>query len=442
MHDQIWFQEYRKISLLCNHQDTIVYLAEHVKLLDKYVIKQVKKNSISYQQAIMEAKLLQSLQHPCIPTLYDTFESHDFLFLVEQYMEGESLQSICQSEQLSVSTILSFSIQLCNVISYLHSLPNPVLHLDLNPNNIIVMKSRIAVIDFSASLRKADITGNISRYGTVGYAAPEQFNNKKVDERTDLYGIGSTIAYMLDQVIPSEIKVHSREVSELQHIISRCRRQRKIQRYSRVQQVGSLLSQICKRQGGYKKEKELFIAVAGAQSHIGVTHTSLLLCSYLKHHGIECLYAELNSSKSVKYMIAKQKSLNENAVYEYEHIPMLPSMSFDSLKRYQKDFRVIIADYGTLSEENRDEFESSDLRFFVYGGKAYEWPKAEKCIQGLTTLSDTYFLKNFQTAKESKKMSEMIPRKQSFILPYEPDIRKIASKKLNEFFAQLKQLYF
>lgn len=441
MCSQIWFQEYREITVLCNHQDTIVYLAQHVKLLDKFVIKRIKKDSFAYQQAIMEAKLLQSLQHPFIPTLYSVFDEQDALYLVEQYMEGDSLHSICQSEQLPISTILSYSIQLCDLISYLHLLPNPILHLDINPHNIIVNQSRLALIDFSAAIALNDTNRCISRYGTVGFAAPEQFCNKPLDERTDIYGIGSTIKYMLDQNSSSNSKELNREYASLNQIIRKCRRKRRTQRYSRVQQVGSLLSQILERQVGQKKEKELLIAIAGTQSHIGSTHTSLLICSYLIAQKKKCLYAELNNTRAAKYMIMEEQKLNQEAIYEYEHIPILPSVEkLSCLEQYRTKYSVIVVDYGILTSQNMIDFENSDLRFLVYGEKVYELPVTEQCLKSMTSFRNTYFLTNFQTAKESKKLFGVVPKEQCFSLPFEPELsRKFG--KCEAIFSQILHTY-
>ncbi len=442
MCSQIWFQEYREIAVLCNHQDTIVYLAQHVKLLDKFVIKRIKKDSFSYQQAIMEAKLLQSLQHPSIPTLFKVYDEHDALYLVEQYMEGESLHSICQSEHLTISVILSYSIQLCDLITYLHQLPNPVLHLDINPNNIIVNQSRLALIDFSAAIFLSDSNQSISRFGTVGFAAPEQFSNKPIDERTDIYGIGCTIKYMLDQNCTLNSRLYNRECALLSKVIRKCRRKRRTQRYSKVQQVGSLLSQISKEKVGRKKENELLIAIAGTQSHIGATHISLLICSYLINHKKRCLYAEMNESHAAKYLIMKEQKLNQDAIYEYEHIPILPSVEkLSCLGQYHSRYSIIVADYGTLTSHNIADFEHSDLRFLVFGEKVYELPVTEHCLQNMTSFRNTYFLKNFQTAKEGKNLCGLIPKGQCFSFPYESELSRKKSGECDAVFSQILQNY-
>lgn len=442
MCSQIWFQEYREIAVICNHQDTIVYLAQHVKLLDKFVIKRIKKDSLAYQQAIMEAKLLQSLQHPSIPTLFNVFDEQDALYLVEQYMEGDSLHSICQSEHLSISTILSYSIQLCDLISYLHHLPNPVLHLDINPNNIIVNQARLALIDFGAAVVLSDTNRCTSRYGTIGYAAPEQFLSKPIDERTDIYGIGSTIKYMIDQNNSTNSRTQDREYASLNQMIRKCRRKRRALRYSRVQQVGSLLSQMYERQVGRKGEKELLIAVAGTQSHIGSTHTSLCICSYLIAHDKKCLYAEVNDTHAAKHLIMNEWKLSQEAIYEYEQIPILPSVkNLSSLEQYRTRYSVIVVDYGVLTSLNIMEFEKSDLRFLVYGGKVYELPVTQRCLKNVTSYRDTYFLNNFQTAKEGKNFLDMLPKGQCFSLPYEPELSRSKLGKCDELFSQILKTY-
>lgn len=420
MNNQILLQEYRVIELICDHQDTIVYLTQHVMLQGNFILKQISKNSAAYYQALSEAALLRSFQHPYIPKLFATYEEDGYYYLVEEYVEGESLHSICQTEQLSLKTILSYSIQLCDLISYLHSLSEPVLHLDINPHNIIIKNHHLYLIDFGAAIHVVKGNYRASRYGTIGYAAPEQFNQKRLDVRTDIYAIGSTMDFMLTiQDIASYPLEVMKSVKNLEVIIRRCKKERKTQRYSRVQQVGSLLSKLYQKEAKPQEEKELSISVAGAQTHIGTTHVSLLLCSWLQKNKIPCIYVECNSTNAVKQLWNKSNYNSELGLYEYNGIPILPH-GLDSNLNLDKWYKnmVTVLDYGALTRENLEIFQEGNLKLLVHGSKPYEMEPYQQCLSMITRYDQTYFLNNFQTAGVLSEKEGVIPKGHRFRMPY------------------------
>ena len=71
-----------------------VYLAEHIKLKAKRVIKCVSKNQLMYQQFLAEAMLLKNLKHPGIPIIFDLEEDEEYLYIIEEYIQGDSLRAV------------------------------------------------------------------------------------------------------------------------------------------------------------------------------------------------------------------------------------------------------------------------------------------------------------------------------------------------------------
>ena len=420
MNNQILLQEYRVIELICNHQDTIVYLTQHVKLQDYFILKQIIKKTAGFAQALSEAALLQTFQHPYIPKVFATYEEGEYYYLIEEYVEGESLHSICQTEPLSITTILSYSIQLCDLITYLHSFPEPILHLDITPHNIIVNHHHLYLIDFDAAIRSQKGNYHANRYGTIGYAAPEQFSQKRLDQRTDIYSIGKTVEFMLrSQEIDYQLPYAKYIRRNLQEILCRCMKQRKSQRYSKVQQVGSLFTKLYQKSTTSYEEKELSIVVAGAQTHIGTTHVSMLLCSWLQKHNTPCIYVEKNDTKAVSQLWNSSKFNEMLGLYEYEGIPLLPNQ-FMEVGEVEKRYhvRVTITDCGVLTRNNLDTFLKGDIRLCVYGSKPYEWNQFQRCLSLLTRYDQTYFLNNFQTARELVELNQHIPKSQRIQMPY------------------------
>ena len=100
-----------------------VYLAEHIRLKAKRVIKCVSKQESMYQQFLAEATLLKNLKHPGIPIIYDLEEDEEYLYIIEEYIQGESLKAVMLNQKaISREAVIQFTIQICNIIEYLHNL--------------------------------------------------------------------------------------------------------------------------------------------------------------------------------------------------------------------------------------------------------------------------------------------------------------------------------
>ena len=82
------------------------------------------------------------------------------------------------------------------MLTYLHSFSPPVIYRDMKPGNVILRPDgRITLIDFGIA-RIFSPQGKATLIGTPGFAPPEQYSGQ-VDERSDIYGLGATLHYIL-----------------------------------------------------------------------------------------------------------------------------------------------------------------------------------------------------------------------------------------------------
>jgi serine/threonine protein kinase len=145
-----------------------------------------------------EAGLLVDLEHPSIPEMIDFFTTgNDYYYLVMDYIEGKDLFTIVverDGEGLSETLVLTWAMEICDVLRYLHSRTPPVLHRDINPANIILRTEdrRLFLVDFGLARTISD-TGSIkTSVGTGAYTSMEQFNGRP-EPRSDIYSLGATI---------------------------------------------------------------------------------------------------------------------------------------------------------------------------------------------------------------------------------------------------------
>ncbi|WP_156889586.1 serine/threonine protein kinase [Paenibacillus harenae] len=150
-----------------------------------------------------EAQMLMKLNHPHLPHLIDYFrmEEHGCDALVMDYFHGQTISSYYGGSyvRFHFSQIVYIGLQLCSALRYLHQQSPPIVHRDLKPSNVMIDgKGEVKLIDFGISrLYKEDGTQDTVQLGTVGFAAPEQAGGGQSDARTDIYGLGSLLYFMV-----------------------------------------------------------------------------------------------------------------------------------------------------------------------------------------------------------------------------------------------------
>ena len=174
---------------------------------------QVNKSRQLFQQ---EAAILYQLDHPQIPRFFDWFEEQGRLFLVQQYIDGQTywelLQQRCQNNQVfSEAEIIKWLQNLLPVLDYIHS--RNLIHRDIAPDNIILpyQKERPVLIDFGVVkevINQLGIPGQSipgSRIGKPGYSPPEQLLMGKCYPNSDLYALAVTALVLLTGKEPEDL---------------------------------------------------------------------------------------------------------------------------------------------------------------------------------------------------------------------------------------------
>ena len=151
-----------------------------------------------------EANILATLSHPAIPKIFDCFSEGNRSYLILEFIEGQDLESLLQrtASFLPEEQIISWAIQICDVLSYIHShKPNPIIFRDVKPSNIMLNnQDRIVLIDFG--IAKVFQTGQKgTMIGTEGYSPPEQYKGI-AEPRGDIYALGATMHHLLTQRDP------------------------------------------------------------------------------------------------------------------------------------------------------------------------------------------------------------------------------------------------
>lgn len=190
---------------------SIVYLAMDKRLNKQWAVKEIRKTAngkndeIIVNSLLAEANLMKKLDHPALPRIVDIIDNSETIYVIMDYIEGESLDKIlneygAQPEEL----VLNWAMQLCDALGYLHAQRPPIIYRDMKPANVMLKpEGNLKVIDFGIAREyKEQNLADTTVLGTKGYAPPEQHGSRQTDERSDIYALGMTMHHLLTGIDP------------------------------------------------------------------------------------------------------------------------------------------------------------------------------------------------------------------------------------------------
>lgn len=147
-------------------------------------------------------KTLKELDDTHIPEIYRIFECDGNLVVVEEYIDGQTLEEFLMYQMATFDEKFALEIlnQLCECLAVIHK--RDIVHRDIKPSNIMLAKGNVVkLIDFGIARKfKPESIADTEFLGTRGYASPEQFglfDFGQTDARSDIYSLGITIKQIL-----------------------------------------------------------------------------------------------------------------------------------------------------------------------------------------------------------------------------------------------------
>lgn len=201
MSDKILFGKFEILDTLKKDPQAGVYLANHIYLTKKIILKTLNTQQLKDQTILhrfkREAKILAKLEHPNIIKVLDFGTEKEFFYLSFEYFEGKSLREYLKYKLPNQEEFIKIITQILLGLSYAHH--QKIIHRDLKPENILINENcDIKVADFGLALAENEIqiTQQESIVGTPSYMSPEQIRGEILDNRTDIFSFG-IIAYEL-----------------------------------------------------------------------------------------------------------------------------------------------------------------------------------------------------------------------------------------------------
>ena len=189
-----------------------VYEAYDNSLKRKVAVKRIRpellKNGNFREQFLTEARTVAMLRHPSIVEIYTVIETTTSLYLVFEYVDGQTLETRLDIDNyIPFNEIKEIFKSVCAGLAYAHSLD--IVHCDLKPGNIMIADFGPAkVMDFGVAQKIAKDKKdkeNVSIAGTPAYMSPEQ-QRGYTSKQSDIFSLGVCLYEALIGVVPWGVK--------------------------------------------------------------------------------------------------------------------------------------------------------------------------------------------------------------------------------------------
>lgn len=204
-----------------------VFLAMDNRMNKQWAIKEIRRsgrdaNDEMYSHSLQaEANMMKALDHGALPHIQDIIDQGETFCVVMDYIEGDSLDRVINEYGAQPEEkVLEWAMQICDVLSYLHSQHPPIIYRDMKPGNVMLKPDgNIKIIDFGIAREYKQNMADTTVLGTRGYAPPEQYNGR-TDPRSDIYALGMTMHHLLTGLDPRAKDYEYRPVRQIRPEIS------------------------------------------------------------------------------------------------------------------------------------------------------------------------------------------------------------------------------
>src|ERR1035438_2525224 len=198
-----------------------VYRARDLRLGRQVAIKvlptHLAANASARERLRREAAAAAALDHPYICKVFEIGEEREVLFLVMEFIDGETLHQRLRSGTMSLPEALRIAGKVAEALEKAHT--HRFVHRDLKPANVMLTQGHVKVMDFGLAKRFGEtvqtvqdgvtmtsagpaLTGAGAAIGTPDYMSPEQVRGEALDQRSDLFSFGVLLCDLLGSPHP------------------------------------------------------------------------------------------------------------------------------------------------------------------------------------------------------------------------------------------------
>ncbi|NLV59698.1 MAG: protein kinase [Clostridiales bacterium] len=236
--------EYQFESCLKYTQEQQVYKLLRINDHTPFLLKVAQDEAAPILKT--EYRFLFELDFPFLPNTMDCFEEVGRVYLLREYLSGETLYELVENQgALPSDKAVLLTLSVCQMLHCLHTRKPPLIHRDIKPQNILYSPQGTCYLLDVGSIRQyvPDKSQDTVVMLTQATAAPEQFGFWQSDMRTDVYAVGKLLYYLLTAHFSADEPDLSEVPKSLHHVLRKCLSFSPQKRY---QSVASLEKVLCR----------------------------------------------------------------------------------------------------------------------------------------------------------------------------------------------------
>lgn len=391
---------------------SVVYLAMDTHLNKQWAVKEIRKkgsgknDEIVVNSLLAEANMMKRLDHPALPRIVDIIDNGITIYVVMDYIEGESLDKIlaeygAQPEE----KVIAWAMQIADALSYLHGQKPPIIYRDMKPANVMLKpEGNIKIIDFGIAREyKEQNLADTTVLGTKGYAPPEQYSGQ-TDPRSDIFALGMTMHHLLTGVDPrngepyAPVRQWNPEISEgLEAIIDKCVQPAAENRY---QNCADLLydlehPELITRDFKKKQKRKLWSFITAAALAVLLTVTGVIC---------DNMAVQINNSTYEKYISVTSSTSLQEKVESYKNAiaiyPNDPRAYIKLLEAYE--------DAGVFGEAESQQFSA------LYNANKLGFDKSSVAVAELNYKAGRMYFSYYTEEGQTPGFATKVNMSQSF----------------------------
>lgn len=239
-----FLEKYEPLECFSHNEISETFLIKSLESGEKFIAKVYESYFVT--EGADERVILSELDHPAVPKLIESFETDEVVCIVRSYAEGSALDTV--GLPVGEQFVLNVGVQLCDIMSHLHTRTPPIIHRDIKPQNVIIDGAgNVSLVDFGIARRYKEAAEKDTRFvASDGFSPPEQYGFGQTDSLTDIYSLGRLLCWLLtgSNDITEAGSIQNRELAR---VIKKCAEFAPKDRYKNAEAVKAALIKACKR---------------------------------------------------------------------------------------------------------------------------------------------------------------------------------------------------
>ncbi len=247
----------------------------------------------AFDRFLREHLTLRQLHDPAFPHPVACFQDGNAAYLIREYIPGTPLSEFVENgDPLAPKRAVQYARAICSILEKLHALDPPVIHRDIKPHNIMrTPEGQLRLVDLDAAAQyRPESWLDTAVLGTAATAAPEQFGYQRCDVRTDIYGVGMLLVFLMTGGYDLRDFLRIRMRNAPKRIVRKCARFDPEMRYPSMARLSCAL-------GRWQRRRWLLIAVLAltlilALGTVGIWSNKEAILRTIAHGAIAATSAE------------------------------------------------------------------------------------------------------------------------------------------------------